>query len=74
MARTKQTSAVVPTTDKQRAIELVSAFFDGKTIEMKDPKHGVPEWVSVRDPYYWSYLTEFCKNLDKYRIAENTKG
>lgn len=27
--------------NKQKAIELVSAFFDGKSIVMKDPSHGV---------------------------------
>ncbi len=36
---------------------------------MKDPAHGVPDWVSVRDPEYWSYLSEFCRNIDKYRIV-----
>ena len=69
MVRVKESNAVVPTTDKEKALALVSAFFDGKNVEMKDPKHGVPAWVSVKDPYYWSYLTEFCKNIDKYRIA-----
>lgn len=70
MSRVKQTNGVVPTTTKQRAIELVSAFFDGKTVEMKDPLHGVPDWTSVKNPYYWSYLKGFCENVDKYRIAE----
>ena len=70
MARIKEFNAVVPTTDKEKALALVSAFFDGKNVEMKDPKHGVEDWVSVRSPLYWSYLTEFCRNVDKYRIAE----
>lgn len=70
MARIKESNAVVSTTDKEKALALVSAFFDGKKIEMKDPKHGVRDWVSVRSPHYWSYLTEFCRNVDKYRIAE----
>ena len=70
MARIKESIAVVPTTDKEKALALVSAFFDGKNVEMKDPEHGVKDWVSVRSPLYWSYLEEFCRNVDKYRIAE----
>ena len=70
MTRIKESIAVVPTTDKEKALALVSAFFDGKKIEMKDPEHGVKDWVSVRSPLYWSYLEEFCRNVDKYRIAE----
>ena len=70
MARIKKSNTVVPTTDKEKALAIVSAFFDGKEVEMKDPKHGVGDWVSVRSPRYWSYLTEFCRNVDKYRIVE----
>ena len=70
MARIKESNAVVLTTDKEKALALVSAFFDGKNVEMKDPEHGVKDWVSVRSPLYWSYLEEFCRNVDKYRIAE----
>lgn len=54
---------------KEEAIALVAAYFEGKDIIMKDPAHGVPDWVSVRDPEYWSYLSEFCRNIDKYRIV-----
>lgn len=54
--------------DKQKAIKLVNAWFDGKDIVMKDPEHGVSYWVSIRHPEYWSYLGEFCKNVDKYKI------
>ena len=57
-----------PTSDKQKAIELVEAYFDGADIVMKDPAHGVKDWVSVRSSEYWSYLSEFCKNVDKYKI------
>lgn len=53
---------------KAKAIELVNAYFDGKEIIMKDPIHGVPDWVSIKHPEYWSYLAEFCKNVDKYKI------
>ena len=70
MARIKESNAVIPITDKEKALAIVSAYFDGKKVEMKDPKHGVEDWVSVRSPLYWSYLTEFCRNVDKYRIAE----
>jgi hypothetical protein len=47
----------------------VLTYFEGKDIIMKDPAHGVPDWISVRNPEYWSYLSEFCKNIDKYRIV-----
>ena len=56
--------------EKEKAIALINAYFDGKDIIMKDPIHGVPDWVSVRHPEYWSYLTMFCKNIDKYKIVE----
>lgn len=54
--------------DKSKAVELVKAYFDGKDIVMKDPVHGVKDWTSVRHPDYWSYLGEFCNNIDKYKI------
>ena len=58
-----------PKSDKlKKAIELVEAYFDGKDIVMKDPQCGVKDWTSVRHPEYWSYLSEFCKNVDKYKI------
>lgn len=57
-----------PKSDKLKAIKLVKAYFDGADIVMKDPEHGVPDWTSVRHPEYWSYLSEFCKNVDKYKI------
>ena len=56
--------------DREKAIALVNAYFDGKDIIMKDPVAGVPDWVSVRHPEYWSYLTMFCKNVHKYKIIE----
>ena len=40
---------------------------------MKDPARGVPDWVSVRHPEYWSYLTMFCKNVNKYKIVEDNE-
>ena len=33
MARVKESNAVVPTTDKEKALAIVSAFFDGKNVE-----------------------------------------
>ena len=56
--------------EREKAIALVNAYFDGKDIIMKDPARGVPDWVSVRHPEYWSYLTMFCKNVNKYKIVE----
>ena len=56
--------------EREKAIALVNAYFDGKDIIMKDPARGVPDWVSVRHPEYWSYLTMFCKNVHKYKIVE----
>lgn len=56
--------------NREKAIALVNAYFDGKSIVMKDPIHGVSDWVSVNHPEYWSYLSQFCKNVDKYRIVE----
>ena len=56
--------------DERTAVKLVKAYFRGKTILMRDPKHEVPDWVSIKDPNYWNYLTEFCKNVDKYRILD----
>lgn len=59
--------------EREKAIELVNAYFDGKDIIMKDPSAGVPDWVSVRHPEHWSYLTMFCKNADKYQVVEKPK-
>lgn len=55
---------------REKAIALINAYFDGKDIIMKDPAHGVKNWVSIHDPNYWSYLGEFIKKVDKYRIVE----
>lgn len=52
------------------AINLINAYFDGKDIIMKDPVRGVPDWTSIKHPGYWSYLQEFCKNVDKYKIID----
>lgn len=56
--------------EREKAIALVNAYFDGKSIIMKDPSAGVPDWVSIKNSGYWSYLGQFCKNVDKYRIVE----
>lgn len=55
---------------REKAIELINAYFDGKDIIMKDPENGVCDWISIKHPEYWSFLEEFCKNVDKYRIVE----
>ena len=72
MARIKENKPETPKelSNKEKAVAIVEAYFDGKEIHMKDPQHGVADWVSVRSPLYWSYLTEFCKHVDKYRIVE----
>ena len=49
---------------REKAIELINAYFDGKDIIMKDPEHGVPNWVSINHPEYWSYLDMFCREVD----------
>lgn len=59
--------------DREKAHALIDAFFDGKDIIMKDPDAGVPDWVSVRHPEYWSFLTMFCKNVNKYKIVESNE-
>lgn len=56
---------------REKAIELINAYFDGKDIIMKDPEHGVKNWVSVHDPNYWSFLGEFIKEVDKYKIIKD---
>ena len=56
---------------REKAHALIDAFFDSKEIIMKDPEHGVSNWVSIKHPEYWSYLTMFCKNVNKYKIIDN---
>lgn len=56
---------------RQKAHELVDAFFDNKEIIVKDPEHGIPFWTSIKDPRYWCYLERFCKNTDKYKIIDD---
>ncbi len=56
--------------DREKAHALIDAYFDNKDIIMKDPTHGVPDWVSIRHPNYWSYLGMFCKSINKYKIVE----
>ena len=56
--------------NREKAIELINAYFDGKDIIMKDPSAGVPHWTSIHNPEYWCYLVVFCDNVDKYKIVE----
>lgn len=59
-------------TDKEKALALIEAYFDeSKDILVKDEKHGVRNWVSISDKNYWTYLGEFIKNIDCYRIIDN---
>lgn len=38
---------------------------------MKDPNSGVNHWTAaIGSSEYWSYLEQFCKNVDKYKIVE----
>ena len=60
--------------DREKAHALIDAFFDGKDIIMKDPARGVPDWVSIKHPNYWSYLGMFCKSIDKYKIVEECQS
>lgn len=57
-------------TKREIAHKLIDAFFDDKTILMLDPDHEVNIWTNIKDPNYWNYLTEFCNNVDKYKIVE----
>lgn len=59
-----------PTTNRDKALTLVNAYFDGKDIIMKDHESGVLDWVSINNPKYLSYLDMFCRNVDKYKIVE----
>lgn len=57
--------------NREKAIALINAYFDGKDIIMKDPEHGVKHWTSVHDPEYWTFLGEFINEVDKYKIVED---
>ena len=57
---------------RQKAHELVDAFFDNKEIIVKDPEYGIPFWTSIKDPKYWCYLERFCKNTDKYKVIDDS--
>lgn len=57
--------------NREKAIALINAYFDGKDIIMKDPEHGVKNWTSIYDPEYWSFLGEFINEVDKYKIVED---
>lgn len=61
----------IVTDAREKAIELVNAYFDGKEIEVKDKAHGIMSWTSIKDKSMWTYLGEFCRNVGKYRIKED---
>lgn len=54
---------------KQKAIALVEAYFNGTNILMKDPYAGIKDWTTIHNPSIWSYLGKFCENVDKYKIV-----
>ena len=57
---------------KEKVLALVEAYFDDtKTILVKDPLHGIKDWVSIKDPNYWTYLDQFIKNVDCYKIIDS---
>lgn len=56
---------------KSKAIALIEAYFDeSKTILVKDEKHGVKDWVSIKDPNYWTYIEKFIEYVDCYKIID----
>lgn len=55
---------------KQKAIDLVNAYFDGKEIIVKDPIFGIENWTSIKDRRYWTYLAKFCEKVDCYKVIE----
>lgn len=61
----------IVTDAREKAIELVNAYFDGKDIEVMDRALGITAWASIKDKGFWTYLGEFCKNVGKYRIKED---
>lgn len=56
---------------REKAIELINAYFDGKDIVVKDVMAGINHWTSIKDPRFWTYLGKFCENVDKYKIVED---
>lgn len=56
---------------KDKALELVKAYFEGKDIIVKDPSRGVSNWISVDDSTIaYTFLGMFCENVDCYRVVE----
>ena len=55
---------------REKALNLVNAYFDGKEIEVCDPLRGIPSWVSIDYMSIWTFLEIFCKNTEKYRIKD----
>ena len=56
--------------ERETALNLVNAYFDGKEIEVCDPLRGVKDWTSINDMSIWTFLEMFCKNTEKYRIKD----
>ena len=57
--------------NRQKALNLINAFYDEKDIIFKDPECGVHHQTSIYSSEYWNYLVEFCKSIEKYKIIDN---
>jgi len=56
--------------NKEKAIQLIEAYYDRKQIQVYDPDCDIKDWTNIENSFIWTYLEMFCKNLDKYRIIE----
>lgn len=58
-------------TDREKALALVNAYFDNENIEVKDPKGGILDWTSLKDPKIrWTFLSKFLEHLDCYKVTD----
>jgi len=53
---------------REKAHELIDAYFDRAEIIVRDPDHGVPHWTNIRSNEIWTFIEAFCENVDKYKI------
>lgn len=67
-----ETNIIMNEEIKEKALALVNAYFDeSKTILVKDPQRGIKDWVSIKDPNYWTFIDLFIKNVEKYKVIDN---
>ena len=64
----KKLKTRAPEEAREKALELVNAYFDNKDIEVCDPLRGVKDWISIDSLEIWTFLEMFCNNTEKYRI------